>query len=58
MMKNLSGILVRVSLLAVIVALILPVTGCNTMRGLGKDIQALGGTLDKTAEETKRDLTD
>jgi predicted small secreted protein len=31
----------------------LAVAGCNTIEGLGKDIKATGGAVEKAAEKTK-----
>jgi len=28
--------------------------GCNTIAGIGKDVQALGGAVDKAATDTKK----
>jgi predicted small secreted protein len=33
------------------------VTGCNTIRGLGEDVEAAGGALAGTAEKTEKELT-
>lgn len=33
------------------------VAGCNTIRGVGQDVEAAGGALAGTAEKTKKELT-
>ena len=33
------------------------VTGCNTIRGVGEDVEAAGGALAGTAEKTEKELT-
>ncbi len=30
-------------------------SGCNTMKGLGEDIQSLGGSIEGAASENRRD---
>jgi predicted small secreted protein len=35
------------------VAVLLTLAGCNTMEGLGKDLKALGGNIEKNADEKK-----
>jgi predicted small secreted protein len=32
------------------------VTGCNTVAGMGKDIEAAGGAVDKAATDTKKKM--
>ena len=41
--------------IALLLALLAPVllTACNTVEGLGEDIQAVGKTIDKKAEKNK-----
>jgi len=34
-------------------AVILALGGCNTVAGVGKDLERAGGSLEKTAEEKK-----
>jgi predicted small secreted protein len=31
-------------------------TGCNTVAGMGKDIEAAGGAVDKAATDTKKKM--
>ena len=31
-------------------------TGCNTIAGMGKDIEAAGGAVDKAATDTKKKM--
>ena len=46
MMKRLVALLALAILAAVVV-------GCNTVEGLGKDVKAAGGGIEKAAEKTK-----
>jgi predicted small secreted protein len=39
--------------LAAAALLAIGVAGCNTIEGLGKDIKATGGAVEKAAEKTK-----
>jgi predicted small secreted protein len=32
------------------------VTGCNTIAGMGKDVEAAGGAVDKAATDTKKKM--
>jgi entericidin B len=44
-------------LLVVLIAALLAAfatTGCNTIAGMGKDIEAAGGAIDKAATDTKK----
>jgi entericidin A len=34
----------------------LGVTGCNTIAGMGKDLEAAGGAVDKAATDTKKKM--
>jgi predicted small secreted protein len=43
----------RKLLLAVMLAAPLLASGCNTIAGLGKDVGAVGGAVEKTAEDAK-----
>jgi predicted small secreted protein len=43
------------STLALLAALIL-LSGCNTMRGFGEDVEATGEEVSETAEETEDEL--
>ena len=40
-------------LIVLAVAALLALAGCNTMEGLGKDLKALGGNIEKKADEKK-----
>ena len=42
-----------VALLFIIIAVQLSVTGCNTVQGLGQDVEHLGGAIEKKAEQKK-----
>lgn len=41
----------RMAAIAALIALLLAAAGCNTMEGLGEDIQSLGGSIEESAEE-------
>ena len=41
------------ALLIFIVVVQLLVTGCNTMRGLGQDVEHVGGAIERKAEQKK-----
>lgn len=36
--------------------LLILLSACNTMQGIGKDIESLGSGLDRTARDTKEKL--
>lgn len=40
----------------VLLGLMLGLVGCNTMSGIGQDVDAAGEAITGTAEETKEDL--
>ena len=42
--------------LAVAGLLALSIGGCNTMSGMGEDVQAAGSTMHNTAEDTKEKM--
>jgi entericidin B len=42
--------------LFVAVAAVIAVTGCNTIAGMGKDLQAAGSAVDKAATDTKKKM--
>jgi predicted small secreted protein len=35
----------------------LGLAGCNTIEGMGRDVQAAGSAVESTAEETKEQMT-
>lgn len=39
-----------------LLAALLLLSACNTMQGLGRDIESLGSGLDRTAGETKQKM--
>ena len=49
-MKKLLGLLITVAVAAFAIA------GCNTIAGMGKDIEAAGGAVDKAATDTKKKM--
>jgi predicted small secreted protein len=51
----LSDIKVRLGLVAlpVVLGLALLTSGCNTMRGMGEDVQAAGSAMSGTAQSTE-----
>jgi len=47
------------SLIAVLIASVVAsfaTTGCNTIAGMGKDLEAAGGAVDKAATDTKKKM--
>jgi len=42
-------------LLAIVIS-VFAVTGCNTISGMGKDIEAAGSAVDKAATDTKKKM--
>ena len=42
--------------LFVVIAAVVAVTGCNTISGIGKDIEAAGSAVDKAATDTKKKM--
>lgn len=45
------SVLIRLGLVFALLGGVMAVTGCNTMEGLGQDIQALGGAISGEADE-------
>ena len=43
-------------LVPVVFGLALLTSGCNTMRGMGEDVEAAGGAMADTAEETEEEM--
>lgn len=46
------------AILVVLSALVLAISGCNTVSGVGEDIGAAGGAIDQTSERTQEKMTD
>ena len=44
------------TLVPVVFGLALLTSGCNTMRGMGEDVQAAGGAMAGTAEKTEEKM--
>jgi predicted small secreted protein len=42
--------------LIVFLATFVAVAGCNTISGMGKDVEAAGSAVDKAAQETKKKM--
>jgi len=42
--------------LLVIIAAVVAVAGCNTISGMGQDIEAGGKAVDKAAQDTKKKM--
>jgi predicted small secreted protein len=42
--------------LMVILVAVFAVAGCNTISGMGKDIEAAGSAVDKAATDTKKKM--
>ena len=36
----------------------LGLAGCNTIEGMGRDVQAAGSAVERTAEQTKEEMTE
>lgn len=43
-------------LILLLTTALLLVSACNTMQGLGRDIESLGSGLDRTASDTKEKM--
>ena len=43
-------------LMPVVFGLALLTSGCNTMRGMGEDVEAAGGAMSDTAEDTEETM--
>jgi predicted small secreted protein len=43
----------RIAAALLSVGLVLSMAGCNTVEGLGKDVKAAGGAVEKAANKTK-----
>jgi predicted small secreted protein len=44
-------------MIAVIVAVMVSLSGCNTFKGMGKDIEGAGHGIQKAADKTKEAIT-
>ncbi len=42
--------------LLVVVAAVVAMAGCNTISGMGKDLEAAGSAVDKAATDTKKKM--
>jgi len=40
----------------VVIAAVIAVAGCNTISGMGKDLEAAGSAVDKAATDTKKKM--
>jgi predicted small secreted protein len=49
-MKKLLAVLITAAVAAI------ATSGCNTISGMGKDIEAAGGAVDKAATDTKKKM--
>lgn len=43
----------KAATLAILAAMVMVVTGCNTVEGAGKDVKATGGAIEKAADKAK-----
>ncbi len=43
--------------LTVIMVMVMALTGCNTFKGMGKDIEGAGHGIQKAADKTKEAIT-
>jgi predicted small secreted protein len=41
-------------MLVVLIAAVIMVTGCNTLAGFGKDVEAAGGAMEKAGNKGKK----
>lgn len=48
--------LIRAFALAMIVATLMPLIGCNTIRGLGRDVEGAGEKVQEGATEVQEDI--
>jgi predicted small secreted protein len=39
-----------------VIAAVVAVAGCNTISGIGKDVEAAGSAVDKAAQDTKKKM--
>jgi len=42
--------------LFVLIAAVIAVAGCNTISGMGQDVEAAGKAVDKAAQDTKKKM--
>ena len=54
MKKVIALILLKVALVMSAAGMVLNLSGCNTMEGLGKDVSKLGDKIESKAEEKKK----
>jgi predicted small secreted protein len=52
-----SALLRSVSLAGLLVAAGAALVGCNTVKGFGQDVQAVGSAMSGTAQNTKDEMT-
>jgi predicted small secreted protein len=52
-----SALLRSVFLASLLVAGGAALVGCNTVRGVGEDVQAVGSAMSGTAQDTKEEMT-
>lgn len=45
----------QMAALMVVAGLILGLAGCNTVEGVGKDVKATGGAIEKAADKAKKE---
>ena len=51
-----TGLTLGLLLVPVVFGLALLTSGCNTTRGMGEDVEAAGGAIAGTAEETEEEM--
>ncbi len=42
--------------LSIIIVIVMALTGCNTFKGMGKDIEGAGQSIQKASDKTKESL--
>jgi predicted small secreted protein len=48
--------LLGLAIVPAVLGLALLISGCNTMRGMGEDVEAAGGAMSSTAEATEEKI--
>ena len=54
MLKQQISPLYKVFLIVIALSAVLSISGCNTVAGIGKDIRAVGQSIEKTAKKSKK----
>jgi len=43
--------------LSIFIVIVMALTGCNTFKGMGKDIEGAGQTIQKASDKTKESIS-